>query len=195
MKKSILENHYVVIKNFIPSERAKNLSDEFKEYCKSDDVSNSDTQVPNTPAKYNYLPFLELLCEKTPEVSKIIDETVLPTYCYARVYKNGDELKPHTDRPACEISLTVHLDGDKNWKFYLKTPFGNEVSINLEQGDALLYLGCDTPHWRNIYEGKFYSQVFLHYVRSRGEKSYAHFDNRDKNIFRNFIEVYKHLKL
>lgn len=194
MKKSIIENHHLIIKNFIPLGRAKKLSDEFKEYCNYGDVSNSDTQVPNTPSKYNYLPFLELLCEKTPEISKIIDETVLPTYCYARVYKNGDDLKKHIDRPACEISLTLHLDGDTNWEIFIETPSGDEVSIDLEQGDALLYLGCNTPHWRNKYEGDFYSQVFLHYVRSRGDKSYAYFDNRDKTIFKNFFEIYKHLK-
>ena len=139
----------------------------------------------STPAKYNYLPFLELLCEKTPKVSKIIDETVLPTYCYARVYKNGDVLKKHTDRDACEISLTLQLDGDTEWSIYVKDSKGKEIEVNLKSGDALLYLGCDAPHWRNSFEGNFYSQVFLHYVRSRGKRSYAYFDKKDKDIFKN----------
>ena len=111
MKQNIIDNQCLIVRNFIDPERAKKLSKEFKKYCEENNIQD-DSQIPNTPAKYNYLPFLELLCEKTPEVSKIIDETVLPTYCYARVYKNGDVLKKHTDRDACEISLTLQLDGD-----------------------------------------------------------------------------------
>jgi hypothetical protein len=34
---------------------------------------------------------------------------MLPTYSYARIYANGDELKKHRDRPACEVSVTLHL--------------------------------------------------------------------------------------
>ena len=34
---------------------------------------------------------------------------VLPTYTYARIYKTGDILERHKDRPSCEISTTVNL--------------------------------------------------------------------------------------
>ena len=57
-----------------------------------------DNQVPQSESVYNYLPFLEILCQKCPEVSIAIGETVLPTYTYARVYKNGATLEGHTDR-------------------------------------------------------------------------------------------------
>lgn len=183
MKQSIIDNHYLIIKNFIELERAKKLSDQFKKYCEKNNLK-SDEQIPNTPAKYNYLSFLELLCEKTPEISEVIEETVLPTYCYARVYKKGDILKAHTDRDACDVSLTVHLDGDKEWIIYVQPPNKKAVAVSLKCGDALLYLGCDAPHWRKTFEGSFYSQLFLHYVRSRGERSYAYFDNKDKDFFK-----------
>ena len=87
--------------------------------------------------------FLELLTEKTPEVSRAIEEHVLPTYTYARIYKNGAILKPHMDRDACEISLTVHLDGDMGWPIFVQTPDGSDVEVILEPGDALVYLGCE----------------------------------------------------
>lgn len=182
MKRSIIDNHYLIVRNFIEPERAKKLSEQFKEYCDKNNIK-SDTQIPNTPAKYNYISFLEILCEKTPEVSNLIGETVLPTYCYSRVYKKGDILEKHTDRDACEISLTVHLDGDEEWAIFVQDPKNNQIEVNLKQGDALLYLGCDAPHWRNSYDGTFYSQVFLHYVRSLGEKAYSYFDNKNKDFF------------
>lgn len=182
MIQELIENNFLIVREFIDVSRAKNLSKEFIQYCEKNNIQD-DVQIPNTPAKYNYISFLELLCEKTSKVSDIIEETVLPTYCYARTYKTGDILTKHTDRDACEISLTLHLDGDKEWEIYVQTPSGKEVSVKLRSGDALLYMGCDAPHWRNEYGGSYYSQVFMHYVRSRGERSYAYFDNKDKKIF------------
>jgi hypothetical protein len=61
------KNGFLVIKNFISKEKAKQLSKEFIEFCdKNPSKCNSDLQVPNTPAKSNYISFLEILCEKTP---------------------------------------------------------------------------------------------------------------------------------
>lgn len=195
MIQELIDNHFLVIRNFIDIKRAKKLSREFKKYCKENDILD-DVQIPDTPADYNYKSFLELLCEKTPEISTIIGETVLPTYSYARVYKNGDILTKHTDRDACEISLTVHLDGDKKWEIFVETPDKKEVPINLKCGDALVYLGCDAPHWRDAFEGSSYSQVFLHYVRSGGEKSYAYFDKRkNRNNITSIEEIKSQSKL
>lgn len=175
MKKSLIENNYIVLSNFIPSERSSNLSFEFLKHCKENNLEG-DSQAPNSFSAYNYMPFLELLCEKTPEVSSAIGETVLPTYAYSRVYKNGSELLRHVDRDACEISLTLHLHGDSNWPIWIETPSGEQCRVDLNPGDAMIYLGKTAPHWRERYEGEYYTQVFLHYVRSRGDCSYAYFD-------------------
>jgi predicted 2-oxoglutarate/Fe(II)-dependent dioxygenase YbiX len=40
-------------------------------------------------------------------------------------------------------------------------------------------LGKVAEHWRNEFKGEYYTQVFLHYVRSRGDCCYAYFD-KDK---------------
>jgi hypothetical protein len=55
-------------------------------------------------------------------------------------------------------------------------PNGNEVNINLNPGDAVLYLGCQADHWRNKFEGSEHVQLFLHYVRAEGSKYWAVFD-------------------
>jgi hypothetical protein len=116
------------------------------------------------------------LCEKTPEVSSIIGETVLPTYVYSRVYKQESKLVKHTDRDACEISLTLHLNGDSEWPIFILTPSGETRSVILNPGDVMIYRGCIAPHWRETFNGEWYTQVFLHYVLSRGKRSYAYFD-------------------
>lgn len=175
MNTSLIENNYVYVPQFINAERAKLLASNFENFCKENNLSG-DEQIPESESYCNYIDFLELLCNATPEVSNFIGENVLPTYTYSRVYKRGAELHAHKDRDACEISLTVHLDGDKEWPIYIKNPNGESVKINLKSGDAMIYLGCEAEHWREMYDGDKYVQVFLHYVRSRGDKAYAYFD-------------------
>lgn len=189
MNKKLIENNYIILPNFISKEKSTNFSFEFLKYCKENNLEG-DSQAPYSYSEYNYVPFLELLCEKTPEVSYILEETVLPTYAYSRVYKNGSELLPHTDRDACEISLTLHLHGDSTWPIWIETPSGEKRSVDLNPGDAMLYLGKIATHWRDSYIGEYYTQVFLHYVRSRGECAYTYFDKikeEDKPIVENSI--------
>jgi hypothetical protein len=188
LNQELVDNNYLVIRNFISSDRAKQLSDEYKEYCENNSVAGDD-QSPNSHSFHNYISFLELLCEKTPQVSSIIGETVLPTYSYSRVYKQKSELVKHTDRDACEISLTVHLNGDSEWPIFILTPSGETRSVVLNPGDAMIYRGCIAPHWREKFNGEWYTQVFLHYVLSRGKRSYAYFDKERRSDIVEIEEV------
>ena len=178
MNQKLLDNNYIIIPNFISSYRVNKLKDEFVEYSQKNNLEG-DPQIPTSSSDYNYISFLELLCEKTPEVSEILEETVLPTYTYARVYKKGSILKRHSDRDSCEISLTLHLGGDNPWLIWIKTPEGEDRSVELKPGDAMMYRGTIAEHWRDEYAGKEYVQVFLHYVRSRGECAYTYFDTEN----------------
>lgn len=181
MNNSLLENNYLVLRQFITKERSEKLANEYKKYCFDNNIENDD-QALNSHSSYNYISFLELLCEKTPEISKILGETVLPTYTYSRVYKEDSVLEIHKDRDACEISLTLNLDGDRPWPIWIETPNGESKFISLDPGDAMMYLGTIANHWREKFTGKYYTQVFLHYVRSRGDCSYTYFDKeREKN--------------
>ncbi len=178
MNQKLLDNNYIIIPNFISSYKANKLKSEFVEYAKKNNLEG-DSQIQPSHSKHNYISFLELLCEKTPEISEILEETVLPTYTYSRVYKNGSILEKHSDRDACEISLTLHLGGDKPWLIWIKTPEGEDRSVELNPGDAMMYLGTVAEHWRDQYVGEEYVQVFLHYVRSRGDCAYTYFDTEN----------------
>lgn len=179
MNQSLIDNNYLYIPNFISTEHATYLYNKFVNFCIEEQLPG-DTQAENSHSVYNYIDFLELLCERTPQINHFLGEPVLPTYTYARVYKEGSDLKIHKDRDACEISLTLHLAGDAEWPIYIKKPNGEEVSLNLKSGDAMMYLGCEAEHWREQFQGQEYVQVFLHYVKSRGDRNYAFFDNKDK---------------
>lgn len=174
-KQKLIDDGFAVVSNFIGSDHAKSLFNSYKN-CKVI-CDRDDYQMPNSShAVVNFKKFVELLCAKNMEVAGLVGEMVLPTYTYARIYKNGNVLKRHTDRAECEISLSVHLQGDKDWPIYMEKPNGEAVGVVLKPGDAVLYLGCDTPHWRDAYEGEEYGQVFLHYVLSGGKYWERHFD-------------------
>ena len=180
MNAQLEQNNFLFVPNFISQERAQALS----LWMLSERDAGRFIDDPRVnyglfgKAYQDAVPFLELLCEKRNEVSDLVGELVLPTYSFCIVYGPESQLIKHLDRPACEISLTVHLGCDAEWLIFIKKPSGEEVSFKLNPGDAVIYLGCVAEHWREKFTGQYYSQVFLHYVCSRGPNAWAYFDKR-----------------
>jgi hypothetical protein len=133
------------------------------------DGKKGDPQIPNAKAILDHEVMFETLLERMwPVIERTIGEELLPTYAYARLYSNGDELVKHTDRPACEVSVTIQLgrSHDYVWPVYM----GSKEYI-MDEGNAIIYEGCQVEHWRNKCDGPdgyFSGQVFLHYVRKNG---------------------------
>jgi hypothetical protein len=182
LRQQLIENNYLVIDDFITEEKAKELYNYFKDEAqKNPKAFCQDEQCPKSLSMYNFRSFLELLIEKIPYISEVIEEPVFPTYSYARIYANGEVLKKHTDRHACEISVTLHLGNDNtDWPIYFTKPSGEQISYNLKPGQAVIYLGMISEHWRDAFQGQEYGQVFLHYVRGRAENWVCYFDRARK---------------
>lgn len=142
-------------------------------------LMTSDRQVPNTPAGYGDPAFDGLLEFLRPRIEERCGIALYPTYSYFRLYKHGDVLKPHRDRPACEISVTVNLGQAPAdpWPIYVERDAGPCAAM-LKPGDALLYRGCDCLHWREAFEGSRLAQVFLHYVDRSGAHANQKYDGR-----------------
>jgi len=174
------QNNFLFVPNFISQEHAQVLNSWLLTERDADRLIDDPRSNLGLFGKAypNAVPFLELLCEKNNVVSSLVEELVLPTYSFCMVYGPESQLIRHLDRPACEISLTVHLGGDTQWPIYIKKPSGEEVSFKLNPGDAVLYLGCVAEHWREKFTGQYYSQVFLHYVRSNGPFAWEYFDKK-----------------
>jgi hypothetical protein len=92
------------------------------------------------------------------------------------MYTINADLKKHTDRESCEISVTVMIGSDgTKWPIYM-----DGVELYLEPGAAAIYLCCEVEHWRDEFKGDWHAQTFLHYVDKNGlNKEWA----RDKRIF------------
>ena len=142
-----------------------------------------DVQVPGSYAKYADRLMEVLLVKTINTMQKKTGLKLVPTYSYTRLYRTGNILNRHKDRPSCEISTTLCLGGD-HWPIYLDPTGENTVideykgiikpgapvgvEVNLKPGDMLIYSGCELEHWRKPFEGKLCGQVFLHYNHADG---------------------------
>ena len=127
----------------------------------------AEAQVEGSLARYWHPQYRKIHTGVRKKLEEIIGRKLYNTYYYDRFYFPGQELKKHSDRPACEISVSIHIstnlpDNLKDWPFKIKTPDtytdkkktavlvpGEERSAVLNPGDGLLYKGCERPHWRD----------------------------------------------
>tara|TARA_R110000787_G_scaffold22882_1_gene66071 strand:+ start:23 stop:544 length:522 start_codon:yes stop_codon:yes gene_type:complete len=166
-----------LIKNFFSKEELNVL----QKYCYNKLDSNKDYKLDGqcfSPAWYGDPLMLALLHTKLPTVEKESNLKLFPTYTYWRYYVFGATLKKHTDRPACEISVTACIKKYDNWPIVVEG-----TSFELEEGDAILYAGCDQLHERpGIYKGEGMAQVFFHYVNQNGPNKDHAYDQINKNL-------------
>ena len=143
----------------------------------------TDRQVPNTYSIYSDNVMETLMMKVIPKMKQETGLQLIPTYSYARLYKNGDILKRHKDRPSCEVSCTLNLGGDP-WPIFIDSTGADTVideyknihkpnapkgtKVLLEVGDMLVYSGCELEHWREPFDGNICGQVFLHYNHVNG---------------------------
>jgi hypothetical protein len=172
-------DRYVVLPSLL---KQPSLSQFYRYACKraeSERMASGDDQVAGTPASYGDFMMDGLLSSLQPEIERASGLALFPTYSYFRIYKKGDILARHSDRTACEISVTVCLgfEDGKSWPIWIEGPNGASA-INLSPGDALLYRGIESPHWREAFEGNCQAQVFLHYVDQNGPNAEWKFDKR-----------------
>ena len=190
-------NKFQVIKNAVPYELANFIFNYFllkrdavdfmyKNNITYDNGSLgtwSDQQVPNTYSHYADMVMETLMMKVLPKMQQETGLQLIPTYSYARIYKRGDILRRHKDRPSCEISTTLNLGGNP-WPIFIDGTGADNVideyknivkpgapegtKVLLDVGDMLVYSGCELEHWREPFDGDICGQVFLHYNHVNG---------------------------
>jgi hypothetical protein len=149
-----------------------------------------EKQVNGSLARYNHPKYKYAHSQIRLKLQKILGQELYNTYYYDRFYFAGQRLYRHSDRDACEISLTYQISANtkKPWPICFETPEGEEKYVELKDGDAVLYKGCERDHWReplksnyNIFkklfkkDNTYHHQVFFHYVLANGTR--AHYAN------------------
>ena len=126
-----------------------------------------EMQVEGSLARYWHPQYRVIHSGVRKKLEKELGRKLYNTYYYDRYYFPGQALSKHTDRDACEISVSIHIStnlegGDRKWPLKIKTPDkytdkkkttilvpGEERSAILEPGDGFIYKGCERPHWRD----------------------------------------------
>ena len=133
----------------------------------------------------DYAPMSFFLWGLTPLMSRLVGRELLPTYDFFRVYRAGDICRVHSDREACEHSLSLTLDysDGKVWDLEiggrvlpgrqkrLSEDFEGETyaSVGTEPGDAVLYRGIHRRHGRTTPNpNRWSAHLFLHWVERDG---------------------------
>lgn len=135
-------------------------------------------QVGGSSERYNFPDLRDMHYRLKPIVEKHIGKKLLTTYYFDRVYYPGNELTKHVDRPACEISVSLHISTNMSpeaaaWPLQFEKD-GVHGSVAMPNpGDAVIYKGDLVPHWRDPMPGtedsdEYFHQVFFHYVLADG---------------------------
>ena len=184
------KNKYIYLSNVV----SRSDCDQLTKYMFSlfdDGKLVNDDQCPLSDAIYGDPVFDKLLAELCKPLSNQLGIDLAPAYTYARIYRPGEILAKHKDRPSCEISGTMTLGFDPGsgiWPIYFgkndDDVIGTPLEINI--GDLVMYYGNELNHWRPSYKGKWQVQVFFHYVDKNGKHAEWAFDKRpalgvDKN--------------
>jgi hypothetical protein len=118
---------------------------------------------------------------------------IVETYYYSRLYGTGDELKIHTDRGSCFVSVSLCFGYEygpmfppgSSWPIGVLPHAGPEaqepLSFALQPGDGILYPGCIAPHWRDMFLGPHCGQAFFHWV-PRDERLFGEFYGDPKKL-------------
>lgn len=130
--------------------------------------TEGDAQSPDSYNGYKDPVFQYLHSKLMPHLEEITGLTLLPTYCYFRVYRPGATLAPHKDRPACEVSATllVGTNQDETWPLFI-----DGEKIIQQVGDFAVYRGCEVEHSREPMTGPedaWQIQAFIHHVDADG---------------------------
>jgi hypothetical protein len=103
-------------------------------------------------------------------ISAVVGAPIKPSYVYLASYLSGADLKKHTDRAQCELSVTLCLDFSPEpdvetpWPIRLDTTEGR-TTVYQGLGDGLLYRGTKVPHYRDaLAKGYTSTSLFFHYV-------------------------------
>jgi hypothetical protein len=140
-----------------------------------------------------YAPMATFHWGVTPAVADVAGCALIPTYAYFRVYQQGDVCLVHSDREACEhsLSLMIELSDGQPWALCVgrdlveQRPapvgpdFGGEefASVPMRAGDAVIYRGVDRRHGRvEPNPNRWSAHLFMHWVDANGPYAEHAFD-------------------
>ena len=164
------EHRYLFVKGILPRPILEYLK-VYYAVLLTNNAFSRDEQCPSS-LSLGADPGLDAILEWVrPEVGRLVGFELAPTYSYTRRYAKGELLPKHTDRNACEVSVTTSIEIPKGAGpsiVHLKPPNARETKVEMREGDGCIYAGAEVEHWRERFRLDGYVQLFLHFISKRG---------------------------
>lgn len=170
------KHNYVSIQGLIPIDLCRVITKYalLKEEHEFQPEVGEGSQVENAHSVYGDTLMETMLYFLQPHMEKHTGYNLCPTYTYYRVYRPGMKLDVHRDRESCQISTTVcfgfnYTQKPENYRWGMYVEPG--ILIDQNPGDAIIYKGCETDHWRDPFDAgpdSFQVQAFFHYIDKNG---------------------------
>lgn len=191
--KEFRQKGYTTVRGAIKQDLASVVT-QYALFDELQDFTPDGSQVPKAHSKYADPLMESMLLHVHPIMEKATGLQLYPTYSFYRVYRNGDVLAPHKDRPSCEISTTVcfgysYSDSEYSWPIIM-----DGAAVYMKPGDIVVYRGVDLEHARDEFTppgDDWHVQAFLHYVDANGNFSNYRFDGRQSLGIQKNIEKTK----
>ena len=153
----------------------------FEEYIRRNNIQPKPVGIVSRDSINVYMEWITTIIHReylTSIIEKETDLKLIPTYSFVRKYFKGSTLMSHTDRDACEISLTYCISGQE-WGIDM-----GDNTVITKIGNGVIYKGCEIPHGRSKPSSGEVIQVFSHWVISGGAKSKnAYDDGKNKEFY------------
>lgn len=184
---------YAALPGFVAAEQGQMLFDQFMRDLRAGTVKPRTSIRPDLLARQalelhgsDYPPMQAFQWGLTPAIAALTGADVVPTHCYFRIYDRDDICRAHSDREACEHSLSLMLasGGEAAWPLDVATQArpadaprrgdfeadeGGYAALPMLPGDAVLYRGITHRHGRRMPNPNPWSaHLFLHWVERDG---------------------------
>jgi hypothetical protein len=193
-QRELLEkNKYIYVKEMVSADQCMFLREAIEEIVSKrqfgyDDQCTQSPAIGFKPGIESAFPFLQ------QKLNDMLQMELIPTYAYARHYSHNETMVIHTDRPECEYSFTMTVDHPRTkppWEIC----FGDKddpIRMSIERGDAVVYKGCEIPHWREANPNPWQIQIFYHFVDADGPLKERAYDGRryyqfDQQLYEEFM--------
>lgn len=161
---------YVPLSGLLPPFHIGALRRYYRYHTRMGTFALGDEQTPGRYVAYDEPVTGYVHQQLTRTISDVVRQVLVPTYSYLALYQGGAVLDPHTDREACEYTLSLCIDATPDpltygaWPINVMTADG-ALSFTCGIGDALLFRGRELTHWRDqLPAGYTASSVLFHFT-------------------------------
>ena len=115
---------YIKVEGLVDEQTVKTISQYFENKIHRGEWIAKNKVEREEASKFGYYadPLIEIMLKQCQyPIEQHTGLLLEPTYSFSRVYQEGEELLPHTDRPSCEISATINVACTGNvWPIWMQ---------------------------------------------------------------------------